>query len=52
MPSLEEDIAAAVDAIGLHAVGIVWGIGMTNWESPQQRDEFLKIISEEPSNGA
>lgn len=38
------DIAAAVDAIGVEAVGIVWGLGMTPWEDDDQRDEFLALI--------
>lgn len=52
MPSLEEDIAAAVDVLGLHATGIVFGIGMTNWESAEQRDGFLRLIGEEQANGS
>ena len=52
MPSLEEDIAAAVDALGLHATGIVFGIGMTNWKSAEERDTFLRMISQEPTNGS
>lgn len=44
MPHFIDDIAAAVDELGVHAVGIVYGIGMTPWESEQQRDEFLKYV--------
>lgn len=44
MPNFVDDIAAAVDELGVHAVGVVYGIGMTPWESEQQRDEFLKFI--------
>jgi hypothetical protein len=39
------DIAAAVDALGVEPVGVVYGIGMTYWESDQQRDEFLELIT-------
>ena len=52
MPSLEEDIAAAVDVLGLHATGIVFGIGMTNWKSAEERDAFLRLIGEEQANGS
>jgi len=45
MPSLPEDIAAAVDALGVEPVGIIWGIGMTDWDSPEQRDSFLAEIT-------
>lgn len=44
MPSFIEDVAAAVDALGVEAVGVVYGIGMTKWDSAEQRDEFLKLI--------
>jgi len=46
MSRFVDDIAAAVDALGVEAAGIVWGIGQTNWESPEQRDEFLNFISQ------
>jgi len=46
MPSFIEDIAAAVDVLGVKAAGVVWGIGKTDWESPEQRDEFLAYISQ------
>lgn len=45
MPSLPEDIAAAVDAIGLEPVGIIWGIAHTKWDSAEQRDQFLASIA-------
>lgn len=44
MPHFTEDIAAAVDKLGVHAVGVVYGIGMTPWESEAQRDQFLNYI--------
>lgn len=47
MPSLPEDISAAVDAFGVEYVGIVWGIGMTPWESAEQRDSFLRAVTED-----
>lgn len=43
--SFVDDIAAAVDAIGVEAVGIVWGLGMTPWESDTDRDNFLATIT-------
>ena len=45
MPRFEEDIAAAVDALGIEPVGIIWGIGMTNWKSSEERDSFLAAIT-------
>lgn len=50
MPAFVEDIAAAVDALGIDKVGLIWGTGITNWESAEQRDLFLKGITE-PSKG-
>jgi hypothetical protein len=44
MPSLPEDIAAAVDALGVEPVGVIFGIGLTDWESAEQRDAFLNEI--------
>lgn len=41
MPRLEEDIAAAVAALGVENVGLVWGIGTHNWTSAEERDGFL-----------
>jgi hypothetical protein len=45
MPSLPEDIAAAVDYLGVEPVGIIFGIGMTDWDSPEQRDSFLAEVT-------
>lgn len=50
MPSFAEDIAAAVDAVGIEKVGLIWGVGMTPWESAEQRDAFLADVTR-PSNG-
>lgn len=46
MPRFEEDLAAAVDALGVEPAGIVWGIGMTDWDSAEQRDAFLASITQ------
>lgn len=43
--SFVDDIAAAVDAIGVEAAGVVYGIGLTQWSSDQERDDFLALIS-------
>lgn len=40
-----ENVAAAVDAIGVEKAGIVYGLGLTQFESNEKRDEFLSIIS-------
>ena len=50
MPHYIDDIAAAVDALGPQHVGIIWGIGMTNWASADERDQFLRDITA-PLNG-
>ena len=44
MASLEEDIAAAVDALGVEAAGVIYGIGKTHWANEEDRDAFLKIV--------
>lgn len=44
MPQFEENIAAAVDALGLENAGIIFGIGMTDWETTAERDDFLSRI--------
>ena len=41
MPSLEEDIDAAVKAFGVANVGLVWALGNYNWSSAEERDAFL-----------
>lgn len=43
--SFVDDIAAAVDAVGLKSIGVVYGIGMTNWSSDDERDGFLNLIT-------
>ena len=43
--SFVDDIAAAVDAVGLRSIGVVYGIGMTPWKSDRERDDFLKLIT-------
>lgn len=43
--SYVDDIAAVVDAIGLRSIGVVFGLGMTNWESDEERDRFLSQIT-------
>ena len=45
MPRFEDNIAAAVDALGVQPVGIIWGIAQTPWESDQERDQFLDLIT-------
>lgn len=40
-----DNIAAAVDALGVEAAGVVYGIGMTPWESDDERDGFLRLVS-------
>lgn len=44
-PSFIDNVSAAVDRLGVEAVGIVLGIGRTNWETAEQRDSFLDAIA-------
>lgn len=48
MTSFIGDIAAAVEAVGIDKPGLVMGLALTDWESEQQRDEFLQKVT---SNG-
>lgn len=50
MPSFEEDIAAAVDAVGIEKIGLIWGVGMTPWNSVEDRDAFLADVTR-PAGG-
>jgi len=43
--SFVNNIAAAVDALGVEAAGVVYGIALTPWESDEERDEFLRLVS-------
>lgn len=45
MPRLEDNIAAAVAAIGTEHVGIVWGIATHPWQTAEDRDAFLQAIT-------
>lgn len=47
-----ENIAAAVEALGVEKTGIVYGIALTNWESDQKRDEFLRLVSGKSITGS
>jgi hypothetical protein len=46
MGSFVDDIAAAVDALGVDDAGVVWGIGMTRWSSDEERNNFLASITQ------
>jgi len=50
MPDFVSDLAAAVDHLGVEAVGVVWGVAHADWESAEQRDEFLRSISGKQGN--
>jgi hypothetical protein len=49
--SFVDDIAAAVDAFGVQAAGVVYGIGLTPWKSDEERDGFLKTVTSGVTNG-
>lgn len=42
--SFIENVSAAVDRLGVEPVGIIMGIGMTNWPSSTDRDMFLDAL--------
>lgn len=44
--AFEDDLAAAVRAFGVDKIGLVWGMAMADWESPEQRDQFLNAASQ------
>ena len=44
MLSLRDNIAAVTDAVGAKNVGLVWGLSNVNWQSEQERDDFLRSI--------
>lgn len=46
MPTFIEDIQAAVEAIGPEHPGIAFGLALTHWESADQRDQFLKTLTQ------
>jgi len=45
--SFVDDVAAAVDAFGVRSVGIIYGIGMTPWQSDEERDGFIRLLKGE-----
>jgi nucleoid-associated protein YejK len=47
-----ENVAAAVEALGVEKAGIVYGIAMTDWESDQKRDDFLRLVSGKSITGS
>jgi len=47
MPAFQENIAAAVDAVGLEQLGLVFGIGLMDWDTSQDRDDFLQTLTQD-----
>lgn len=45
MPNFVDDLQAVVDAIGPDHPGVAFGLAMTNWESAEQRDQFLSQLT-------
>lgn len=46
-PSFIENIAAGVDALGLTHAPTIWGLAKVDWESPEDRDTFLRVIAKD-----
>jgi|TARA_R110000803_G_scaffold104325_1_gene172512 hypothetical protein len=40
--SFVDDIDAAVKVFGTKDIGLIWGLGMTNWKDDKDRDAFLE----------
>lgn len=51
MPSLEEDIDAAVKVFGTENLGLIWGLGQHPWKSAEERDAFLNAAKMIGANG-
>lgn len=47
MPRFVDNIAAAVDKVGVEKVGLIFGLGQTPWASEADRDYFLDMITRE-----
>lgn len=45
MPRFEENIAAAVEKLGMDKAGIVFGLAQIPWASEADRDYFLDLIT-------
>ena len=39
--SYQDDIAAAVNALGTENLGAIWGLAMASWDDDRDRDAFL-----------
>lgn len=42
----QDDVAAAVERFGVKDVGLIWGLGMVPWNSPEDRDGFLDMVKQ------
>ena len=51
MLSLKKNIAAVTDAVGANNIGLVWGLSNVNWQSEQDRDDFLRELVAGNSGG-
>lgn len=50
MVSFVDSVSLIVDRIGTENVGLVWGLGMANWESYEDLEGFIDTITR-PSTG-
>lgn len=44
MSKFTDNIAAGVDALGLENAPIIWALAHVQWESPEERDQFMAEI--------
>lgn len=48
-PTLERLIASGVTALGLENTPVIWGLATAGWESLEEFDNFVVLLSKEPS---
>ena len=47
--SFLDNFAASADAVGLNNLDLAWGLARVRWESTDQREEFLQLLTAIPS---
>lgn len=47
-PTLERAIASGVSALGLANSPLVWALATAGWETLEDLDEFLFLVTKEP----
>jgi len=47
--SFLDNLSASADAVGLNNLDIAWGLARVQWDSVDQREEFLSLLTAIPS---